>query len=428
MEITTMIKDIRDRALLGMFLSATITTAIVTYSYRVEIFMAISVLFWLVIAIAILLIIGGAWYGIERLLLLRVNRLELEKSAHTMVIQNGGATFIRDTSNKASYHAMHLQAKPTLNAALPYVEPTRAEMAIFEAYNAPRQVISPQAIPLLPDNQEIELTDWMSVFSQPLQAYAIIGKQQSGKTYQAQHLAAKWVSEGIQPLVIGPKFDVGEWQGCILIGGKNDASEIERGINVVKDEAQRRYDSPDGHKTHPLLVVFFDDWSAIIAGTKELAKELIYRGSTIYASVNIILYFINHADTSPAWGVDNVGAALKDGFVKLLIAPHYDEFGRIIHDKAVGVIRFPTGEERQARLIQSPIPTPVNIATIPITIDVPTPAKLSEADEKTLALFDSGEAVISKLAQAVYGNKGKHYNGKVKRTLADNGRLASNGN
>ena len=85
------------------------------------------------------------------------------------------------------------------------------------------------------------------------------------------------------------------------------------------------------------------------------ARALVLEATTLYASVNVLLYFILHSDTAHAWGVDRKGAALKDNFVKLFIIPHYDSSGLIIRSLTKGVIRF-VGEDidRPARLFTTP--------------------------------------------------------------------------
>jgi hypothetical protein len=187
-----------------------------------------------------------------------------------------------------------------------------------------------------------------------LQAYAIIGGQQTGKTFQARHLAAYWVRQGHRPVVIGPKWDQGEWGGCYLLGGNGDFTAVERGIRMVRRLVEQRHAAPVPHKSHPLQPVFFDDWTPIVEAVPS-ARALVLEATTLYASVNVLLYFILHSDTAHAWGVDRKGAALKDNFVKLLLQPVYDADGRVDRHQTRGVIRF-AGEsiERPTRLFASP--------------------------------------------------------------------------
>ncbi len=112
-------------------------------------------------------------------------------------------------------------------------------------------------------------------------------------------------------------------------------------MQIVKRLAEDRHSNKNlSHKEHPLQPVFFDDWTAIAAELPE-AEEFILKATTLFASVNIILYFMIHLDTANAWGVHKIGAALKNNFVKLLIYPGYDEAGLIDRSRNRGYIIRP---------------------------------------------------------------------------------------
>jgi len=206
--------------------------------------------------------------------------------------------------------------------------------------------------------------DLITVFSQPTQSYACIGGQQTGKTYQMRHIAQKWLESPrgapqgqITPIVIGPKWDRGEWAGCQLFGGNGNFERVAVGLKTIQEIASDRHASNKMHKEHQVLPVFFDDWTPII-NELEMAKDLIFNATTLYASVNILLYFILHSDTANAWGVDKKGAALKDNFIKLFLVPHYNQAGLIIREDTRGYITFPGDkDEYPTRLFNLPFPT-----------------------------------------------------------------------
>lgn len=254
--------------------------------------------------------------------------------------------------------------------------------------------------------------DLATVFMQPLQVYAIIGAQQTGKTFQARHLAALWIERGMVPLVIGPKWDRGEWGGCELRGGRGDYGAVEAGIEAVRREALRRHgDDSRGHKEHALKPVFFDDWTAIVEGC-ESSRALIFEAATLFASVNIVLYFIIHADTSAAWGVDRKGAALKDGFVKLFILPEYDQAGNVLRYKTRGLVRLPSGEERPAALFAGSLPA--QGAALVIEAEAQGP---SAEEQAVLDLWAGGERSMREITTQVWGKHGTFYNQKVVQIL-----------
>lgn len=184
--------------------------------------------------------------------------------------------------------------------------------------------------------------DLLRIFTQPTQSYAIIGGQQVGKTFQAIRVANYWLQSGIEPIVIGPKWDKGEWEGCTKFGGEYDFEKVAQGMQIIKKLAMDRHaDTSKSHKQHSIQPVFFDDWTAIRATIKEESENFIIDATTLYASVNIILYFIIHLDTGAAWGVDKVGASLKNNFIKLIVQPGYNSLGEIDRTKNIGWLIMP---------------------------------------------------------------------------------------
>lgn len=277
-----------------------------------------------------------------------------------------------------------------------YIPPTVNERKALES----GQIIEAAPEPL----------DLISVFTQLTQSFAIIGGQQTGKTYQARHIAADWLRRGVQPVVIGPKWDRGEWAGCILFGGNGGIEGVARGIEIIRQVVKKRHaDTELSHKDHKILPVFFDDWTPIVDAADN-AKRLVLEATTLYASVNIILYFMIHSDTANAWGVDRKGSALKDNFVKLFIVPHYDANGLIIRERTTGYIRF-AGEsvDRPARLIHAPV---VGNGKFSDTIELePTPT------ESRIIQLHEQDTSFNGIARQVYGHTGGKQTDQIKQVL-----------
>lgn len=381
--------------------------------------------FWQQIASAILLVgtiiawvvgIGGAvtlffggWNMLERIRMARAARIEAEKQAHVMVVTAGHQVFIRDTDHNANWRAAHLD--PRFYANGQYTEPTPTEAHAYAVFHAPRLAQTSPA--LLPATVEAEPLDLLTVFTQPTQSYGIIGGQQTGKTFQARHIANYWVSRGVKPVVIGPKWDKGEWGGCILLGGNGDFQAVAYGITVIRRIVEARHaDTTKAHKEHKVLPVFFDDWTPIVDSVPN-ARALVLEATTLYASVNVLLYFILHSDTANAWGVDRKGAALKDNFVKLFIIPQYDVNGLIMREQTRGYIRF-AGEDvdRLARLF----------VTAPLVLGQPSVVTApalgpNETEQRILDLKAEG-ASYNEICRQAFGTTGGKQIQMVKEILA----------
>lgn len=352
----------------------------------------------------------GGWYLAERMKMIRAQRRLADRESHVMVVTSGNQVFIRDTDHDANWRAAHLD--PRFYANGQYSEPTETEARAYAVFHAPRLVGASSA--QLPETVEAEPLDLLTVFTQPTQSYAIIGGQQTGKTFQARHIANYWVSRGIKPLVIGPKWDKGEWGGCILLGGNGDFNAVTWGITIIRRIVEARHaDKGKAHKEHKVLPVFFDDWTPIVDSVSN-ARSLVLEATTLYASVNVLLYFILHSDTASAWGVDRKGAALKDNFVKLFIEPAYDTNGLIVRDRTRGYIRF-AGEavDRPARLFVAP-PHTLGQASI---FTPPAVLGPNEQEQKILTLHAAGKS-HAEICKEVWGYKSGNRYPEIDAVLA----------
>lgn len=201
------------------------------------------------------------------------------------------------------------------------------------------------------------------VFSQVVQVYGIIGGQQVGKTFQTRHIISDWQRNGVVTWVIGPKWDRGEWENCRLFGGGGNYKAVAQGLDALHAEAKRRHaDKTLTHKQHSPLVAVLDDWTQIVEQCDN-AKSFIYQATTLFASVNIVLIFLVHADTADAWGVSKKGAALTHGFIKAYLIPHYNNStGQINRTQTTAEVWLPgTTERRPLQLESAPVLWPVTV-------------------------------------------------------------------
>jgi hypothetical protein len=391
---------------------------ILAFSYYGDsVLIALSAMFWLIVAVVVVVVVFGGWYLSEKILAIRNERITNKYKGEVLVINdNNGGIYIRDCNPHASWQALHLMKTPNGEEASPVDIQiwTSINTMRFSNHNTVNLPTSPSILALgdKGDNEN-SYYDLLTVFTQPLQAYAVIGGQQTGKTFQSQHIASEWLKQGITPILVGPKWDVGEWVNCIRLGGNDGA--MDRAIQWVREQAKNRRESGLPHKSHGLMPVFFDDWTH----TNEVcqsAKSLILEATTLFASVNIILYFVIHSDTANAWGVGAKGASLKDNFVKLIICPHYDQSGLVDRRKTRAYIRFPDGSEKATLLkslpivavekeIQNPYDCPIG--------DINGGDSLSSEEQLVMNLHNDGVS-ISKIATKVFGNRGGPQNQKVK--------------
>lgn len=369
--------------------------------------------------IAILSTCFGSWYIIEKMRILKANRKEAEATANKAnmtIVQDKKQTWVIDHKNN---HIHNLSLDPRFYPNGHFTNAKPVEISNWETLNTPsNKMIIDQSVPLLDEPNRLDL---LTIFTQLRQSYAIIAGQQVGKTFQARHIAYYWLSRGIQPIVVGPKWDIGEWDGCKKMGGSGDYIKASEGIDFIVNEVNQRHSDNINHKSHNILPVFFDDWTPIV-GAVDNARSLILEATTLYASVNILLYFILHADTAPAWGVEKIGAALKNNFIKLFILPGYNENGIPIRRKNRGIVRFVGGEEKPIKLFDTPIP--LFKSSFPQTIETKSTEKetgiiekeIQDEDLRIVKMHKKGYS-YREMSFQVWGQWGQFYNQKIDRIL-----------
>lgn len=134
--------------------------------------------------------------------------------------------------------------------------------------------------------------------------------------------------------------------------------------------------------------------------------------TTLYASVNIILYFTLYSDTAHTWGVDRKGATFKENFIKLFIVPSYDGNGQIVRHLTRGYIIF-AGER---------VERPVKLFSIPPAqmgrgIEVkPNGSKVDEIEARIVELHGQGKS-YNEIARQVWGSTGGHQTNRIKEIV-----------
>lgn len=296
-----------------------------------------------------------------------------------------------------------------VNSHLRQPEPFETQAHIIE--HAPRQIALQASTVALQGESSLDL---LTIFTQSTQSYAIIAGQHVGKTFQARRIAQHWISTGSKPVVIGPKWDKGEWEGCVLFGGQYNFEQVSRGMRIVKQLAQDRHTNENlSHKQHPIQPIFFDDWTAIRAHLLDESEAFILDATTLYASVNIILYFMIHLDTANAWGVGKVGAALHQNFYKLFIEPGMNEAGLIDRSRNVGYVLYP-GQSKKDRKRVALFGGTGNQLLLPDLVIQPT-----TDEEQAILDMVKGGTPYQAISQTIWGEGkfGQFYNKKIDRIV-----------
>jgi hypothetical protein len=234
----------------------------------------------------------------------------------------------------------------------------------------------------------------LHIFTQHQNAYALIGAQRSGKTYQAMFIAQYWLNQNVKPLVVGYKKRSGEWSGCNQIISDNP-DQITKCLQAIIKFANNRHNS----QSHDLVPVpiFLDDWLWSVRHI-DTAEDFFQEASTVLASANIICYFIMQSDTKDAFGGNKYGAMLKNSLTKLILEPVPDASGVIVPGQSRGFIQYPNSREK-------------------LEIDLIGVSQQDNRTNRIIELNAEGKS-YREITQEVFGQHGAYYNEKVRKVLS----------
>lgn len=368
--------------------------------------------------IAILLALGVFIFlvhsAIEKMRKTSLERKSMQYQTHT---DGFGMLYL---VNVASGIIENLSAYPGSHRNGHWENPEPAAAAAWEKLLNKRSGESPVAY-LMPPEQKPQL-DLMTIMTQPTQSYSIIGGQHVGKTHVARKIASYWSMQSInnqmvdKPVLIAPKWDIGEWGDCDRVGGKYNYEQVMVGLNAVKKLAQKRHaDENLSHKQHPIQAVFIDDWTPIRQQLGPIAEDFITEATVLYASVNIILYFILHADTNGAYGTDKIGAALHKNFYKLFIEPGYDSAGLVDRSKNIGWLQRPGQSQKDRQQVPLFTQTGRQVVTVEPDLVIP-PTRITEREQKIMALHQAGLS-DNEIAKEVYVGHGGNQVRRVREVI-----------
>jgi len=267
--------------------------------------------------------------------------------------------------------------------------------------------------------------NFFELMTQTKKAYAIFGRQQVGKSTAMHHLVKFWQDKGIEPVVIGQKFDSFEYTTGVMRFGPTEESIID-GFNLVRAEAQERQRLAQQGQAFsdmlPLPVILEDATSLnSIVDAKEY-ESFMRQLLTTYASRLIVVYLVVHSLDLSGFGL-KVGASLKNALTCLYFNVPDDKAVFSLRDITLtGSIGYKQNEAERLPVEGLPdgyatLTDDCSPALYSLAVDVPTVRQtMTKTERKILRLYGSGWAV-SRIAEYLYDTASTHNNGKVKAVL-----------
>lgn len=267
--------------------------------------------------------------------------------------------------------------------------------------------------------------DFFELMTQIKKAYAIFGRQQVGKSTIAHHLARFWQDKGIQPVVIGQKFDSHEYTAGVMRFGPTEESIID-GFNLIRSEAQERQrlaQQGQAFSDMSALPVIIEDATSLnsIVEAKEY-EHFMRQLLTVYAARLIVVYLVVHGMDIASFGL-KAGSALKNQLTCLYfdVPPNKAAFN--MSDVTITAsVQYEPKAENRFPVVNIPygyatLTDDCSPALYSLAVDVPKPKQtMTKQEQKILRLYGNGWAV-SRIAEHLYDTASKHNNDKIKDVL-----------
>lgn len=217
----------------------------------------------------ILFILIAVWYAMEKMLMMKADRIERQKQSETMLINTSDGTWIRDTNRKASIQALHLQQAVYSDNRV--VTSTEDEIRAWQVFNGPKSVAASKT-PLLPESVSDSPLPLEPIMRRLEASHQILisGQTGSGKTTLCQHLLTWLASQGysIMPCDI---HSPGKMMGYDVIGSGRKFQDIFNALEVAVETMNKRYNHPSygqaDYKPQP-IAIFIDELTTLVEESK----------------------------------------------------------------------------------------------------------------------------------------------------------------
>ncbi|MCB0165395.1 MAG: hypothetical protein KDI79_14295 [Anaerolineae bacterium] len=364
------------------------------------------------ILLAVLVVLGvglilflAIWQFVERVKLLRAQRIEAEKQAHVLTITAGNQVFVRDTDQRATWRLLHLEARTLVNQTAP--TPDDQELQRWQIFNMPSSPAS-KVLTALPSPTPIDLM--MALDS--AQCALIVGQRGSGKTTVLQHVIGRRLGKA-HILVLDPHSHPTRWpSGCQVVGTERDFVKIEMALRGLLALMNKRYrDIGKGlvaEGAHEPVLVVIDEWRAIVFQLGKPAADIIKTLLAESRKTNIDVFIGSHSERVKALGIEGEGD-LKEGFVMV----------RLTVNKLTGERKatIDYGDGEMPTTLPGPFPVNRSSQSAVGGQIISLGPQPTEQEQQILAMYRNGKSFRA-ISKAVFDGKvGQFYNDKIKEVL-----------
>lgn len=336
---------------------------------------------WLAAIFAMLLFllcIAGIWWIVEKMKVIRALRLEAERKAEVLVVNNGSQTWAYHT-REGQWH--NLALGPRLYANGQMTRPEDFEMTNWRLLNAKSSRVNKPLIEL-PEERPLELLPLLDKADTIL----LVGARGSGKTTLLKQII-KCRQSWSKITIVDPHSTPTTWpDGYKIIGAGRDYDAIStylgRLVALMNDRFKELASGKVKTGEHERVTLVVDEWRAIVMGTGEIVKGNLKTLLAESRKANIDIILTSHSSRVKPLGIEGEGD-LKDGFTMVRLS-----------------VNKQTNEHKAT----------VNWGEGDVTVILPG------KPDRAIELYQQGHSITA-IGQEVYGSKGGNQNMLVKRRL-----------
>jgi hypothetical protein len=355
------------------------------------------------VVLSFVLLAAACWLALEKIRLTRAQRREAEAKA-VLTLTAGGQVFIRETNEKATWRALHLEQRVYANGD--YHPPTEIEGRAWTVFHSPRTaaagVAATPAAPIV-----TAPADLMTALDN-VQRCLIVGASDVGKTTVLQWLVTRRAAAG-RVVVIDPHAGPGKWPVQDIIGLGRNYAQIDRALSALVQLMDRRYTEIGNGQalegSHPPVTILIDEWRAIV-GNVQAASSAIKALLTESRKAAFSVFVASHSDRAKPLGLEGE-YDLKDGFAIVRLT--------LVNGQRLATLD--TGDGPQPVSLPGPFPA---AAVTPLlghpSMRHSAPAPTAE-EQQVLEMLERGESYRA-ITRAVWGKVGSFYNARVNEIKA----------
>lgn len=354
------------------------------------------------VVLSFVLAAAACWLALEKIRLARAQRREVEAKG-VLTLTAGGQVFIRETNNRATWRALHLEQRVYANGV--YHPPTEIEGRAWTVFHSPRTAAAVLATPATAPTVTAP-ADLLTALDN-VQRCLIVGASDVGKTTVLQWLVTRRAAAG-RVVVIDPHAGPGKWPVQDIIGLGRNYAQIDRALDALVHLMTKRYDeigqglAVEG--SHPPVTIVIDEWRAIVANVQRAAqtiKALLTESRKAAFSV----FVASHSDRAKPLGLEGE-YDLKDGFAVVRLT--------LVNGQRLATLD--TGDGPQPVTLPGSFPSAVT-PLLGHSMSHAAPVRTTPEEQQVLEMLERGESYRA-ITRAVWGKVGSFYNAKIDKIKA----------